>query len=169
MLVDVECAPPLLYPLADDLPYPIVQYADDTVILVHANEAQVRRLKTLLDNFAAATGLTINYHKSTFVPIHIPTPNTALATILDCPVAAFPQNYLGLLLSCKKLPTSMLDSLAIHVERCISGCRVYLLNKGKRLTLTNSMLTAQLTYAAAAIKLPESTIERVDKPCHGML
>lgn len=142
---------------------------DDTLILVRANEAQVRRLRALLDDFAAATGLTINYHKSTFVPIHIPTPNTALATILDCPVAAFPQNYLGLLLSCKKLPTSMLDSLAIHVERCISGCRVYLLNKGKRLTLTNSMLTAQLTYAAAAIKLPESTIERVDKPCHGML
>ncbi|CAL4903287.1 unnamed protein product [Urochloa decumbens] len=145
-------------------------YADDTLVLVRAEEGQVRRLKHLLNTFAAATGLVINYHKSTFVPIHVdPSRAAELAAVLGCPVATFPQSYLGLPLSNKKLPAAVLDALAVKVERCIPSWRVHLPNRGGRLTLVNTVLTAQLTYAAAALLLPKPTIEKVDKPRRGML
>jgi hypothetical protein len=59
----------LLHPLVDDLPCPVLQYADDTLIIIRAIPEHVSNLKRVLDEFSAATGLSINFHKSTFVPI----------------------------------------------------------------------------------------------------
>jgi hypothetical protein len=120
------------------------------------------------DDFTASTGLAINFHKSTFIPIHIEAGEAAaLSYILECPIASFPKSYLGLSLSCKKLPPAALDCLVVRVERYILGWRVHLLNKGGH--LTNIVLMAQLTYAAVAIRFPKMVVDRIDKPCHGML
>jgi hypothetical protein len=50
-------------------PCPILQYADQ---IIRANAAEVTHLKRLLDQFSEATGLHINYTKSTMVPMHVP-------------------------------------------------------------------------------------------------
>ncbi|KAK1694254.1 hypothetical protein QYE76_010951 [Lolium multiflorum] len=95
----------LLHPLVDDLPCPVIQYADDTLLILRAEHSQVRRLKAILDLFSHATGLHINFHKSTFVPVGgVPYGLASeLAGILGCPVSSFPQTYLGLPLSDHKL------------------------------------------------------------------
>jgi hypothetical protein len=59
----------LLHPLVDDLPCPVLQYADDTLIIIRAVTHHVANLKKVLDDFSTATSLCINFHKSTFVPI----------------------------------------------------------------------------------------------------
>jgi hypothetical protein len=59
------------HPAADE-PCPILQYIDDTLIHVRADVSDIRRLKIALDNFASATGLKINYNKSTLVPMNVP-------------------------------------------------------------------------------------------------
>jgi hypothetical protein len=129
----------------------------------------VQRLKDILDVFAGATGLAINFSKSTFVPINVDGPLAAsLAGILGCTVEGFPRTYLGLPLSDAKLPTRVLDALAISVERCISGWRVHTLNCGGRLILTNAVMSLKPIYAMAAICLPKSTVDRIDKPRRGM-
>lgn len=51
---------------------PVLQYADDTIILVRAEPESVQRLKRALDLFSAATELTINFTKSTVTPMHVP-------------------------------------------------------------------------------------------------
>jgi hypothetical protein len=87
----------LHHPFIENLPCPILQYANDTIIIVRSSEDVIRNLKVVLDSFSMATGLQINYHKSTFAPIHVdPQFSNFLAGILGCPVAAFPQTYLGL-------------------------------------------------------------------------
>jgi hypothetical protein len=43
--------------------FPIVQYADDTLLLIQADAKQLFCLKALLNSFATATGLKVNYHK----------------------------------------------------------------------------------------------------------
>jgi hypothetical protein len=48
----------------------VSQYADDTLIVTRADTASVSRLRSLLDNFANATGLNINYSKSSVMPLH---------------------------------------------------------------------------------------------------
>jgi hypothetical protein len=76
----------LLHPIVDDLPCPVIQYANDTLILVRATRSEV-------DTFSAATGLTINYHKSTFVPICVPANDVAsLAAILGCSISTIPRH-----------------------------------------------------------------------------
>ncbi|KAK1678260.1 hypothetical protein QYE76_039108 [Lolium multiflorum] len=61
----------LQYPLIDELPPLVLQYADDTLIILRAVPGAADRLKGILDNFAAATGLVINFTKSTPVPMSV--------------------------------------------------------------------------------------------------
>ena len=87
----------LRHPIVPDAPAIMLQYADDTLIIMRACADGAARLKLLLDQFAAATGLIINFSKSTVVPMHVDEETRAQAVgILGCDTGAFPQTYLGL-------------------------------------------------------------------------
>ncbi|CAN6215309.1 unnamed protein product [Urochloa humidicola] len=160
----------LLHPLVDDLPCPVIQYADDTFILIRAELPKVQRLKLVLDRFSAATGLQINYHKSTFIPIHIAADVASLiAAKLGCPISSFPQSYLGLPLSDTKLPVAVLNTFAIRVERYFPGWRTNLLSSTGRLTLTTVVLASKVAYAMVVILFPATTLALVDKARRGMV
>lgn len=79
--------------------YPIIQYADNTILIMPADENQIMHLKTILLIFSQSTGLHVNYSKSSMVPINIDqhTVNT-LAESFACKVESFPFTYLGLFL-----------------------------------------------------------------------
>jgi hypothetical protein len=61
----------LKHPLVADQTCPVIQYADDTLILIQGCPPQARLLKEILDAFSMTTGLSINYEKTTFVPINL--------------------------------------------------------------------------------------------------
>lgn len=67
----VKCGGSIRHP-AEDAPCPVLQYADDTLLLVRAEITDIRRLKSVLNDFASTTGLKINYGKSTLIPMHVP-------------------------------------------------------------------------------------------------
>lgn len=54
-----------------DGPCPVLQYADDSLLLIRADVVDIRKLKKVLVDFSSATGLQINYNKSTLVPMNI--------------------------------------------------------------------------------------------------
>ncbi|CAN6363406.1 unnamed protein product [Urochloa humidicola] len=165
MITNIADPVVLWHPLIDDLEWPVIQYADDMLIDIRIEEPQVHHLKFVLDEFAAATGLAINYSKSSFVPIHVDDGcATHLAGILGCAMASFPQTYLGLPLSDSKLHARVLDHPTIPVERCIPGWCVHLLNRSGRLILTNAVMSLKLVHAMAAMHFPWSIVERLDKP-----
>lgn len=84
-----------------------LQYADDTLIVLRGDLQEVLKLKEVLNWFAEATGLTINYHKSSIVPIHMDPSQTELCiNAMGCSLQSFSQNYLGLPLSASKFPAS---------------------------------------------------------------
>jgi len=91
----------LFHPVDALLPCPVLQYADDTLILTRGDVSSMHVLKNILDDFSlATTGLTINYHKSTFVPMNVDDATaSAMANVLGCALSTFPQTYLGLPLS----------------------------------------------------------------------
>jgi hypothetical protein len=96
MVTDAAAPTVLRHPLVDDLECPVIQYADVTLILLRAEDAQVRRLKVVLDDFAAATGLGINFSKSAFIPINVEEAHAAtMVAILGCSVGGFPRHTLG--------------------------------------------------------------------------
>ena len=51
--------------------FPILQYANDTLIFMEACDSQLSELKRLLQVFSVSTGLKVNYSKSTLVPINV--------------------------------------------------------------------------------------------------
>jgi hypothetical protein len=67
------------HPIVTDAGCPMLQYADDTLLLVKGELSDIWALRRVLDQFADATGLQINYTKSIVVPIHMEE-----ETITDC-------------------------------------------------------------------------------------
>jgi hypothetical protein len=84
-------------PSNDGAGFPIIQYADDTIILLQASQKQLLCLKALLETFALSTGLRVNYAKSGMVPHNI-TDEKARLMIGDfgCSLQEMPFTYLGL-------------------------------------------------------------------------
>jgi hypothetical protein len=58
---------PLPGPACPD--FPIIQYANDTLVVLKADANQLLCLKAILQSFADSTGLTANYNKSSMMPI----------------------------------------------------------------------------------------------------
>jgi hypothetical protein len=95
----------LKHPLVTNLTSPIIQYADDTLILFQGDPNEARMLKEILEAFSMMIGLKINYEKSTFVHINLDSEEqTQISNILGCPITSFHQTYLGIPLSDSKLP-----------------------------------------------------------------
>ena len=55
-----------------DPDFPIIQYADDIILILPADEAQLVALRDMLHVFAKSTGLKVNFSKSMMVPINVP-------------------------------------------------------------------------------------------------
>jgi hypothetical protein len=51
-------------PLLHSSDFPVIQYADDTLIIIEGCTSQLLFLKTLLSNFSSSTGLRVNFAKS---------------------------------------------------------------------------------------------------------
>lgn len=51
--------------------FPIIQYADDTILIMKANQRELFCLKGLLQSFSESTGLKVNYSKSQMIPLNL--------------------------------------------------------------------------------------------------
>jgi hypothetical protein len=102
---------------------PVLQYVDDTLIIVRAIPEHVANLKAVLDAFAT-TGLVINFHKSTFAPIKTDEQSAFdMASTFGCVVSSFPQTYLGLPLSTYKLCLADFTPIMAKSDMRLSGWR----------------------------------------------
>jgi hypothetical protein len=80
-----------------DPDFPIIQYANDTLLILPAEIDQVVALKNMLHDFSLSTGLRVNFHKSSMIPINVPHDTLqSLSTAFCCQTASLPFTYLGL-------------------------------------------------------------------------
>jgi hypothetical protein len=85
------------------LDFPIVQYADDTLLIMEACPLHLFTLKAILNTFADSTGLKVNYLKSCLYPINLSIEKLAhLASTFNYHAASLPFTYPGLPLSMNK-------------------------------------------------------------------
>lgn len=163
-LLNSACGHGLLaHPLLDNTPCPVLQYADDTLIIVRATPTAAQNLKEILDNFALATGLSINFDKTTLVPMNTSTNlATAVAATLGTQISSFPQTYLGLPLSDTKLPASAFQPIIDTCDRYLAGWCANLLSKGGRLVLLSAVLDALPTYFMSSFLIPASVLKTID-------
>lgn len=84
-------------PLTYNQDFPILQYADDTLIIMEGCPGQLLHLKSLLQTYDVSTGLEVNYSKSMMVPINITEQRcTFLSQTFGCSIGQLPFTYLGL-------------------------------------------------------------------------
>lgn len=106
----IKASPVIRHPVQQDLPSAVMQYADDTLIVLRGECTAISELKQQLDVFASFSGLKINFSKSTLVPMHMDeSTTTQCVQIIGCKREGFPQTYLGLPLSIHKLSVPAFD------------------------------------------------------------
>jgi hypothetical protein len=77
--------------------FPVVQYADDIILLLLADRHQILFLKNLLEQFATSTGLKVYYHISYMIPLNVSNDKIQdLASAFGCQISSMPFTYLGL-------------------------------------------------------------------------
>jgi hypothetical protein len=84
------------HPLLPNAPCPVLQYADDTLIFLSCSTDAVTATKHILEIFEHATDLSINYHKTTFLTIGVPSDAALeLASTFGTTVLLFPKRILA--------------------------------------------------------------------------
>lgn len=117
--------------------YPILQYADDTLLILPACPIQLSNLKELLTDFTVSTGLRINYHKSSMVPINISTERCQeLVEVFGCKVEHMPFTYLGLPMGTTRPSVDDLTPMVTKVDKRLAFIS-NLLSHCSRLLLLN--------------------------------
>jgi hypothetical protein len=66
----------------------IIQYVDDTWLIIKSSESELFYLKGVLNYFAISTGLKVNYSKSCLMPINVNNERvTHLAAVFGCQIS----------------------------------------------------------------------------------
>jgi hypothetical protein len=156
--------PNVHHPLIPGSACPVLQYADDTLIFLPATPNAILAMKDTLQDFELATGLSINYHKTMFLPLGISEDAALeLASIFGANISSFPQTYLGLPLSPHKLSVSDCQPVIAACDRNLSGWRASLLNRAGCLTLASAVLSALPLHYMSAIGLHKTVIKAIDR------
>uniref|UniRef100_A0A452Y8H6 Reverse transcriptase domain-containing protein n=1 Tax=Aegilops tauschii subsp. strangulata TaxID=200361 RepID=A0A452Y8H6_AEGTS len=85
-------------------------YADDVVLFCHPTPSDIMAVKAILHLFGKASGLLVNYYKSSAMLLHCNQEvSTFVATELGYQIADLPLTYLGILLSVRRLTCTQLQ------------------------------------------------------------
>lgn len=155
--------PSLPFNLPHDHDFPILQYADDTLIFMQGDARQLFFLKDILNSFADSTGLKVNYSKSMMIPINLSDERfDILAQTFGCSKGTLPFTYLGLPLSLTRPTVADYWPLVSKCERRLSNVSSFL-NEASRLEIRNAILSAMPTYTMCTFLLPKTVIKQIDK------
>jgi hypothetical protein len=142
--------------------FPIVQYADDTLLIMEACPKQLFFLKAVLNSYATSTGLRVNYNKSSMYPINVcPEKMEILSRTFNCQTVSMPFTYLGLPLGLLKPRIHHFLPLIQRIERRLS-CTSTFLSQARRLELVNSVFSALPIFLMCTLKIPAATIKQID-------
>ena len=146
---------PLNIPNAD---FPIVQYANDTLLIMQSCPVQLAALKIILEDFAQATGLRVNYAKSALMSVNISDVLLqSLADVFGCSIGKLPFTYLGLPMGTTKPTIQDLSPLVGLVERRLNASARFL-GYGGRLEFVRSVLSTLPTFYMCSLKLQKAII-----------
>jgi hypothetical protein len=149
--------PPLHCPACPD--YPVIQYADDTLVILQADAPQLICLKAILNSFADSTGLKVNYSKSSLMPINMDSTRLAhFANTIQCKTGTLPFTYLGLPLGITKPSLEHFLPMVSRVERRLGGIADFL-DYGGKLLMVKSVLSSLPIFFMCCLDIPVSVKE----------
>jgi hypothetical protein len=150
-------------PSQDGYEFPIIQYVDDTIIVLRASQMELLCLKALLKTYGQSTGLRVNYTKSGLVPLNMSQQQAQIiGGVFAYRIREMPFTYLGLPLGTTKPCVEHYAPLMDRVERQLTGISSMLTHDG-RLQLVNSVISSLPTFTTCSVMVPIEVLEFVDK------
>lgn len=139
-------------------------YADDVAIFVNPVRDEVAALRQILRAFGDATGLHVNFLKSTIMPIHREKFDVdSVAGPLGAPCKPFPCKFLGLPLSLRRLRKVDLQPLLDKLMARLACWKFKMFAAAGRLVLLNAVLSAFTIYSMSVHVLPTWVRRQIDK------
>jgi hypothetical protein len=109
-------------PSYEHVGFPIIQYDDDTIILMKASQMQLLCLKSILENFAQSTGLRVNYSKSGLVPLNMTSEKAEImARVFGCRIQYMSFTYLGIPMGTTRPRVEHFEPIMNRMERQITS------------------------------------------------
>jgi hypothetical protein len=169
MLRAAELAGPLP-PLPAGLKHHVLLYADDVVVFIRPEPTELAAVRSLLECFGDASGLHVNYNKSSAALIHCSKNEVAaIETHLNCTVSPLPCVYLGLPLSLKKHSKSELQIILDKLAGKLASWKSKLLTTDGRVAYAQAIMMASVIYHLMALDVDPWFIQAVDRLRRGFL
>ncbi|GAB4825999.1 hypothetical protein Ancab_040347 [Ancistrocladus abbreviatus] len=113
--------------------------------------------------FELASGLKINFHKSSLMGVNVPECwLNAAAEILNCRIGIMPFKYLGLPVGALTGRKQTWNPLIKKVRGRLAAWKGKLLSLGGRLTLINSVLSCIMVFFMSMCCIPDGVIQVLD-------
>lgn len=141
-----------------------LQYADDTIIFCPPNMSYLHHIKKALILFQLASGLQVNFHKSSIHGIHVD--NSWLleaARSLLCKVGVFPITYLGLPIGGNSSRLALWNPILKKIESKLATWKGKLLSMAGRLALIKASIASLPLYYMSLFPAPKGVIEMINK------
>jgi hypothetical protein len=143
--------------------FPVIQYADDTLVVMRANSSELICLKAILHSFTESTGLKVNFNKSCMMPINMDELRLEhFANTLSCKKGQLPFTYLGLPLGITKPSLEYFLPMVQRVEKRLCGI-VDFLDYGGKLLMVKSVLASLPISYMACLDIPVTIKDQVVK------
>jgi hypothetical protein len=137
-------------PSMEEVGYPIIQYADDTIMIMSASQGELLSLRA-------------NFSKSCQVPLNMPQEKAQiLAGVFEFHLQGMPFTYLGLPMGTTKPRVEHYAPLMNRVKRQLTSISLMLTQAGK-LQLVNSVLSSLPTYTMCSVQVLVALLEYFDR------
>lgn len=133
----------------------ILQYADDTMILMDNDLEKAKDMKLLLSAFEQLSSLKINFHKSEMFRYGDAKEHEGeFSQIFGCEMGSYPFKYLGISMHHCKLRNYEWTEIEERFQKKLSCWKGKMLSIGGRLVLINSVLSNLSMFMLSFFEVP---------------
>ena len=139
-----------------------LQYADDTIIFCPQSLDFLQNIQMVLILFHLASGLQVNFHKSSLFGINIDDNwLNNFAQLLHCKIGTFPFSYLGLPLGGNVSRMCLWEPIIERMKKKLASWKGGLLSMGGRLTLIKASLSSLPLYFMSLFPIPKGIMAKI--------
>lgn len=141
-----------------------LQYADDIIIFSPPNIEGLINIKKTLILFHLASGLKVNFHKSSILGLHTGKGwISQAASSLLCKQGALPFTYLGLPMGGSTSRIAMWEPVIDRMKMKLANWKGRLLSMGGRAVLIKSSLASLPMYYLSLFPIPKGALEKINR------
>jgi hypothetical protein len=139
-------------------------FADDVVIFLKPDVSDLLAVKEILGIFGEASGLKINYRKTTANLIRgQPKDGDRVKELLNCEIARFPIRYLGLQLALRPLTKAEWQPILDKAMNFVPAWQRGLIARPGRLILIKSVIMAKIIHHLLIAEAPVWLLDEIVK------